>query len=286
VVDAAWARYNDGLMAARRTASLGRADDAGDPTIYPTEERVGEEALQRFIVELLRPLVERWLASRRQRAFVGADLFIYYRKHDPHQRVAPDVFVLPGVEPGSAPTSWKTWLKGVIPSLAVEVAARDGDKDYTEAPGRYAELGVTELIIFDPHHRLADWRSRWQVYRRSRGKLHRLTTSDEDRVKSRVLGCFLRVVGQGERQRLRLGTGESGDELFPTEAEAERAAKEAERAAKEAERAAKEAERAAKEAERAAKEAEREEKEAERRARLEAEAEVARLRELLGHRKP
>lgn len=34
--------------------------------------------------------------------------------------------------------------------------------------------------------------------------------------------------------RVRLGTGEQGEEVFPAEAEAERAAKEAERAAKEA----------------------------------------------------
>jgi hypothetical protein len=41
-----------------------------------------------------------------------------------------------------------------------------------------------------------------------------------------VLGCFLRVVGEGNQARLRLGTGPTGDDLFPTEAEAERAAKE------------------------------------------------------------
>jgi hypothetical protein len=64
----------------------------------------------------------------------------------------------------------------------------------------------------------------------------------------------------GSSLRVRLGLDPNGDELFPTEAEEERAAKEQERAAKEQERAAKEQERAG---------------------RLEAEAEVARLKELL-----
>lgn len=211
---------------------------------------MGEESLQRFIVELFRPLVERWLGTRKVKAFVGADLFIYWRKHDATRRLAPDVFVLPGVAPGAALTSWKTWERGIVPSFALEVAARDAEKDYAVAPLWYAELGVGELVIFDPHCHQGSERSRWQVYRRSRGKLVRLSTSDEDRVESRELRCFLRVVGEGEQQRLRLGIGDAGDQLFLTEAEQERAAKEQER-----------------------------------RARLEAEAEVARLRELLAQRK-
>jgi hypothetical protein len=42
--------------------------------------------------------------------------------------------------------------------------------------------------------------------------------------------CWVRAVGKGERVRLRLGTGEQGDTLVPTEAEAEHARAEPQRA--------------------------------------------------------
>ncbi|HEY2409983.1 MAG TPA: Uma2 family endonuclease, partial [Polyangiaceae bacterium] len=66
-----------------------------DPTIYPVMEKMGEDILHRWIVELLRPLVARWLESRGIQALVGADQFIYFKQHDPHQRISPDVYVLP-----------------------------------------------------------------------------------------------------------------------------------------------------------------------------------------------
>jgi hypothetical protein len=133
-----------------------------DPTVYPSDDDMGEGSLQRFIAELLRPLVERWLASK----------------------------------------------------------------------------GVRELVIFDPEHQaVRAERLRFQVFRRlSKRGLVRVEATNDDRVRSRVLGCFLRAVGDDVGStRLRIATGASGDELFPTEAEAERAARaeaEAERAAR------------------------------------------------------
>ena len=76
----------------------------------------------------------------------------------------------------------------------------------------------------------------------------RVERSDADRVRSAQLGCFLRVVGKGAEQRVRIATGPKGEVLYPTMeeiADAERAEKERERAEKERERAEKERERAA-----------------------------------------
>ncbi|MCC6874889.1 MAG: Uma2 family endonuclease, partial [Sandaracinaceae bacterium] len=172
--------------------------------------------------------------------------------------VAPDVFVLPGVRPTRRIRSWKTWTEGTVPSFALEVVSQDVDKDYIDAPALYRELGVEELVIFDPDFEDDPDRLRFQVYRRvgKRG-LVRVLATNEDRARSKVLGCWLRATGQGEELRLRLATGDQGEVLFPTEAEDEREAKEREREAKERER---------------------EAKEREREARLEAEAEVERLR--------
>ena len=201
--------------------------------MYPEEEKVGEESLQRFICELLRPLIARYLASKGMVAFTGADQFVYYRQHDAHARVAPDVYVLPGVRPGKRIRVWKTWVEGSAPSFALEVVSRDAQKDYVESPERYAQAGVAELIVFDPDCEDDRDRVRFQVYRRlPRRGFVRVLATNADRVASKSLGCHLVAVGVGEQQRLRLGVGKHGDELFPTEEEHERAEKERERAAR------------------------------------------------------
>lgn len=199
-----------------------------DPTIYPVEEEMGEDILQRWIVELLRPLVERWFRERGIRAFVGADQFVYSRQHAPTERLAPDVYVLPDVSPDTQVTSWKIWEKGIVPSFALEIVSKDWEKDYIEAPQKYAAAGITELVIFDPAPSRHPDGVAWQVFRRVRNRpLTRIEVSQGDRIHSKVLGCFLRAVGANESLRLRLGTGPKGNDLFPTGEEAERAAKEA-----------------------------------------------------------
>jgi Uma2 family endonuclease len=230
-----------------------------DPTIYPEEERVGEDMLQRWIVELLRPLLQWWLAKRGVTAFVGADQFIYWRQHDPHARVAPDIYVLPSVDPRTRVRTWKLWQDRVVPSFALEVVSQDWQKDYIEAIDRYAALGVPEVLMFDPEWDGHEGGMRWQVFRRvgKRG-LVRVEATNADRVRSRALRCWLRATGEDRDLRLRIAVGPRGDELVPTaeeREEGERAAKEQECAAKEQERIAKEQERAAKEQECAAKEA-------------------------------
>ncbi len=216
---------------------------ASDPTIYPVEERVGEDILQRWILELLRPMVASWLASRGVRAFVGADQFVYYRQFDSHSRCSPDILVIPGLAPDHRVRSWKIWEEGIVPTFLLEVVSRDLEKDYFTAPERYDEMGATELVVFDPdYERDRDLRHRFQVFRRTPRKgWMRVVATDSDRVQSKVLGCWIRSVGEGVELRLRLGTGARGDVLFPTEAERER--REAERERREAERERREAER-------------------------------------------
>jgi hypothetical protein len=217
-----------------------------DPTIYPEEERVGESMLQRWIAELLRPLLEWWLNVRRRRtAFVGADQFIYWRQHDSSARVAPDLYVLPGVDPRTAVRTWKLWVDRVIPSFAMEIVSEEWQKDYIDAPVRYDMVGVPELVIFDPHSDSHEDGVRWQIYRRvgKRG-LVRVEATNADRVRSKSLGCWLRAVGEGRDLRVRIADGPKGEALVPTAEEreqVERAARQVERIAKEAERTAKEA---------------------------------------------
>ena len=186
---------------------------------------MGENTLELLIRELLRPLLARYLLGHEKPPpFVGGNQFIYWRQHEPTCSVAPDVYVLPGLAPDATPRSIKVWETGRAPSFALEVVSLDKAKDYLRAPLRYDELGVKELVIFDPAPAQREQGVCWQVYRRrARGGLGRVELSDEDRVFSRVLGCWLRAVPADGSVRLRLGIGEDGDELFPTMEEAERA---------------------------------------------------------------
>lgn len=213
-----------------------------DTTFYPVREKMGAELLQRLIVERLRPLVQRWLAEQGRRALVGADQFFYWEQFNPRKALAPDVYVLDGVDPDTFVTAWKVWETGIVPCFCLEVVARDAGKDYDEAPRKYAELGVQELVLFDPHAHRAPGRVTWQVYRRSEHELVRTLGTDDDRVRSEALGCWLRRVGDGTSVRVRVATGADGSQMLPTEAE--RADAEATRARAESERADAEATRA------------------------------------------
>lgn len=46
------------------------------PLVYPEADDMGEHELQRLIAELLRPLLERFLAERGIVAHAGADQFV------------------------------------------------------------------------------------------------------------------------------------------------------------------------------------------------------------------
>ena len=234
-----------------------RSASQHDTTVYPVEDKMGEDLLQRQIMEVLRPMVREWFKTRGVVALVGADQFVYFRIGDTRGRLAPDLFVLPGVKPGRRIKSWKVWQEGIAPSFALEVVSGDVDKDYVDGPPLYRELGVRELVIFDPDSLTEsdDERVLFQVYRRvARRGLVKMLVTNEDRVVSRELGCHLRVEGSGDQILLRLATGPHGENWVPTGEERERAEKERERAEKERERAEKERERAEKERERGEKE--------------------------------
>jgi hypothetical protein len=200
---------------------------ASDRDLYPASDDKGEHEIQRLIAELLRPMLARFLAEQKRLAHVGADPFIYWEEGKPGSRLAPDVYVLPGIDPDSAIRSWKIWETGVRPSFALEVVGDDVTKDYEDGPALYDVLGVEELLVFDPHATATSRRRiRFQLFRRvSKRGLVRAFATQGDRVYAKTLGAFVRATGQNDSVRLRLGLGKTGDTLYPTEVEAERAAR-------------------------------------------------------------
>jgi hypothetical protein len=263
---------------------------------YPESDDMGESMLQRLIAELLRPMLARFFEERGERAFVGADQFIYWVEGNPTKRVAPDVYVIPGEDPKAVPRTWQLWECEHRPSFALEVVGRDFEKDYAEVPVAYEAMGIDELVVFDPEatpgHRR---RVRWQKWRRVKGRgFVPVFRGEGDRVYCDTLRCWLRAVGEGLETRLRIGVGPHGDELVLTDREREererrekeRERVEKERAEQEKQRAEQERERERREKERAEQERQRaeQERERERARRMELEAELEQLREALRRR--
>lgn len=116
------------------------------PLHFPWSEKVPESKrhvqLRTFLFEILRL---EWA----DRACIGCDQFVYWNAADPKRNLAPDGFVRVG-EPDFDFRSWKTWENGT-PHLAIEISDREVRPDnLDEKLGKYHELGVRELIWFDP----------------------------------------------------------------------------------------------------------------------------------------
>lgn len=184
---------------------------------------MGETEWHRAVCLLLWSLVRRWVRERKLRVHVGSNQFVYWVQHEPTRNLAPDLYVIPGLEVGPDGLDVvKTWEHGV-PTLVVEIVSTDWRKDYEAAPQRCGEMGVRELIVFDAKaaRTRQPERIRWQVFRRvGRRGLVRVEVSTGDRVRSKVLGAWLRAVDEGGTPRVRIGTGPSGDALVPTDDEA------------------------------------------------------------------
>lgn len=126
-----------------------------------------------------------------ERAFVGDDLALLYRRGDRGAVLVPDTFVSFGADPGKW-RSYKLWEQPV-PDFVLEVVSEStkkkdvGDKRYT-----YETLGVTELWLFDPTGWLLA--PRLQAYRLRQGRYRALRPNAAGHLHSRTLGLELRVV--------------------------------------------------------------------------------------------
>jgi Uma2 family endonuclease len=196
----------------------------------------------------IRTLLFSILETFREHVTIGSDQFIYWNAADPSRCVAPDAFVRLGA-PDSIFTSWKTWERGA-PELAVEVVS-DSDEPETsldEKLRRYHELGVQELIRFDPN---APEGERLRAWSRVEGDLVERVV-ENDRTPCFPLNLFWVVVpAAGCPAALRLAQDEEGLDLVLTDAESEKARAESEKARAESEKARAASEAEAREAEKA-----------------------------------
>lgn len=83
--------------------------------------------------------------------YVSGNSFIYYRQGVPDAVIAPDVYVVFGVEKKKR-RSFKVWEEGgITPGFVMEITSKTTqEKDEQEKPHKYAQLGVLEYFQYDP----------------------------------------------------------------------------------------------------------------------------------------
>lgn len=190
---------------------------------------------------------------RGQNVYVSGNLLVYYVEGSPQKYVVPDAFVAKGISPRRR-RIYKIWVEGKAPDVVIETTSRKTRrKDTVDKLQLYAQLGVGEYFLFDPHQEYLEPPLRG--YRLAGDGYEPIRPGKDGSLESLELGLRLEI----DEDRLRFVRLDTGQRLLTRD---ERAESEAQARQREAEARQREAERADREAQ----------------ARQAAEAEVARLR--------
>ena len=117
---------------------------------YPSRDGrpVAESYLHMYAMFLTLEVLRQYLEGKQ--ATVLSNQFLYYSEGIPTARVAPDVMVIFGVEPGGR-DNYKIWVEGQVPSVVFEITSpstRNQDQGIKKV--LYEQLGVSEYWLFDP----------------------------------------------------------------------------------------------------------------------------------------
>jgi Uma2 family endonuclease len=193
---------------------------APEPVEFPEEAEVPESYAHLVVRTFLFRLLSYALGPEHT---VCSDQFVYWDASTNKKQLAPDVFVRMGHPQPAQLGSWQTWKAGGAPDLAVEIVSpNEGDGvTWEEKLARYHQLGVTELVRFDPQ---APEGKRLRVWDRVRGDLVERQLG-EDRTPCLTLGLawVVRLVPGPNRGGEYLGLRLMDDEgrLLETQEEAE-----------------------------------------------------------------
>ena len=148
--------------------------------------------------------------AARPDVYVSGDLLIYYEEGNPRVSVAPDAFVVFGIEDRMR-GNYKVWEEGKGPDFVLEVASPNTWREDV-GPKRevYAQLGVREYFLYDPRGEYLT--PRLQGYGLVDGVYERMSAVESlDRMltmRSEVLGLELRAKVGGEMRFHDSATGE------------------------------------------------------------------------------
>jgi hypothetical protein len=212
---------------------VGRRPEAWVLPEGPVPESTTHDTALKHIVSLLTA----WAARTGNGARISRNLAVRWLPDHPTTGIDPDVAVLlPGPVDFDDLSSYRLWEpERFPPPFAVEVvSAGHPYKDYALVHEGYAEMGVAELLVFDPllvgPHALGGPVSLQLWQRDVSGALDRVHFGNQP-VYSRVLDAWLSASGR----QLDISDDRAGKQLWPTLEEA--AASSAARSAAQAERA-------------------------------------------------
>ncbi|MBI1928846.1 Uma2 family endonuclease [Candidatus Poribacteria bacterium] len=219
---------------------------------------------------------------RSDTVYVGTDSFIYYVQGDTSQKVAPDVYVVLGVDAIPARRSFYIWEEGAVPTVAFEFLSEStGKVDREDKVTLYLqEIGMQEYFLHQPEAaRPLECRG-WR--RTADGRIIDIEPDARGWLKSEALNLWFFVEDQPTKVRLMRPAYPDGTPL-PTYDELEQERDYFKEEANEAQARARVAEAKAQAAEAKAQTAEAK-AQAEANARAQLEAELERLRLLLAQR--
>jgi hypothetical protein len=192
------------------------------------EEDMGQPPEQHDTREIFESSLSILAQERRwQNVRVSSDEFFAWVEREPLVRVSPDAFILDNPPPPPYPGMWETWRPGIHPPrFALEVVSDDRKKDYDLNPPKYAQLGTSELVIFDPVVARgavnSSRRVALQVYHREEDGSFVRVYAGVGPVWSEELEIWLVVQHLEPQAFLRMSHDSEGREIVPTVDEARR----------------------------------------------------------------
>ena len=182
-----------------------RPAPAAAPIEYPSSDGqpMAENDAQRDAIMYGISALARHFKDRRD-AYVSGDLLIYYEEGNPRVSIAPDVFVVFGVEKRRR-LNYKLWEEGRAPAFVLEVASPSTwREDIGPKRSVYARLGVREYWQYDPAGEHLPARLQGERLTRS-GYVRQLAATAPDgtlTLRSETLGLELRAA-PGREMRFR-----------------------------------------------------------------------------------
>ncbi|HBE19241.1 MAG TPA: hypothetical protein DEG17_08465 [Cyanobacteria bacterium UBA11149] len=122
------------------------------PIEYPSSdgEAMAESDITRFYMIYSVEVLEIYFQNR-PNVYVSANSFVYYEPGNKDAVVAPDVYVVFGVNKRQR-DNYKIWEEnGISPNFILEITSKTTqDKDQKTKPEIYQKLGVVEYFQYDP----------------------------------------------------------------------------------------------------------------------------------------
>ena len=198
-----------------------RPAPAAVPVEYPSSDGkpMAENDAQRSAIMYGIGALARHFKGRRD-VYVSGDLLIYYEEGNPRVSIAPDVFVVFGVEDRQRP-NYKLWEEGRAPAFVLEVASPSTWRDDLGwKRSVYARLGVREYWQYDPAGEHLPARLQGERLTPAGYVRQPVATALDGSLmlRSETLGLELRAV---PRREMRFRDPATGDELRSHDEEAE-----------------------------------------------------------------